>query len=167
MEVRDIGAVRKVARQTWADTYEGVIPEDVQQRFLGHAYSEGSLVRRMEAGVFLVAVEDGEVVGFADLSPAPAEPGAVELAAIYVLPGFQGRGVGTRLLQTALGRLPSTKKVRAEAERENLAARRFYEARGFAETSRRTQRAFGHEFRTVEMTLIVEGDARGERWTGR
>jgi ribosomal protein S18 acetylase RimI-like enzyme len=158
MEVRDIGAVRKVARQTWADTYEGVIPEDVQQRFLGHAYSEGSLVRRMEAGVFLVAVEDGEVVGFADLSPAPEEPGAVELVAIYVLPGLQGRGVGTRLLQTGLGRRPPAKKVTAEVERENLAARRFYEARGFAQTSRRTQRAFGQEFRTVEMTLVIEED---------
>lgn len=156
MEIRDFGVVRRVARETWADAYAGIIPENVQREFLEHAYSEASFARRMEAGVFLVAVEAYEVVGFADLSPDPGDPDALELGAIYVLPGLQGRGIGTRLLEAVLARLPSAREVTAEIERENLAARRFYEARGFTETCRRTDQAFGHEFRIVEMTLLVE-----------
>lgn len=156
LQPQDFGSVRRVARETWADAYAGIVPESVQRDFLEHAYSGASLARRMEAGVFLVAVDLGEVVGFVDLSPNPGDPSALKLAAIYVLPGFQGRGIGTGLLQAALARFPSAREVTAEVERENLAARRFYEARGFGEKSRRTYRAFGYDFHLVEMALPLE-----------
>lgn len=99
----------------------------------------------------------GDLVGFVDLSPNPGDPGALKLGAIYVLPGFQGRGTGTGLLKEALVRFPSAREVTAEVERENLAARRFYEVRGFREKSRRTYRAFGYDFHLVEITLPLEG----------
>jgi ribosomal protein S18 acetylase RimI-like enzyme len=158
MSVRDFGAVERVARETWADAYAGIIPEEAQRAFLERAYSPASLKHRVESGVFLVAEIHGEVVGFADLSSVRGEPGVVKLAAIYVLPGVQGGGLGTRLLLAGLGRFPGAKRIRAAVEQENLAARRFYEARGFVETSRRTERAFGQEFRTVVMTLELTGD---------
>ena len=129
MSVRDAGAVEGVARETWADAYAGIIPEDTQRAFLERAYSAASLARRMEEGVFLVAESDGEVVGFADFSQGP---GAVKLAAIYVRPEAQGRGLGTRLLLAGLERFPRAERVTAQVEQENLAARRFYEARGLS-----------------------------------
>jgi ribosomal protein S18 acetylase RimI-like enzyme len=156
MSVRDVGAVGRVAREAWADAYAGIIPEETQREFLRRAYSPASLVRRSEGGVFLVAEIDGEVVGFVDLSPVPGEADVMELAAIYVHPNVQGGGLGTRLLAAGLERLPSIRRVMAEVEQENLPARRFYEARGFVETARRTEVVFGHEFRTVEMTLVVD-----------
>jgi ribosomal protein S18 acetylase RimI-like enzyme len=158
MSVRDVGTVQKVARETWADAYAGIIPEETQRAFLERAYSPASLARRIESGVFLVAEIDGEVVGFADISSARDEPGVLELAAIYVRPDVQGGGLGSRLLLAGLERFSGTKRVRTDVEQENLAARRFYEARGFVETSRRTVRAFGYEFRTVVMTQDLTGN---------
>lgn len=158
MSDRDAGAVGRVARETWADAYAGIIPEETQHAFLERAYSPASLAHRAESGVFLVAEKNGEVVGFADLARVSGEPGVVKLAAIYVLPDAQGRGLGTRLLLAGLERFSGTKRVRTEVEHENLAARRFYEARGFVETSPRTVQAFGHEFRTVVMMLELAGD---------
>src|SRR3712207_2609053 len=99
MGVGDLRAVQEVARITWAETYRGIIPEDEQASFMDHAYSQESLKHRMETGVFLVAVQDGEVVGFADFDPDSGKPEEVEMAALYVLPEMQGRGVGTRLLE--------------------------------------------------------------------
>lgn len=157
MSIRDAGAVERVARETWADAYAGIIPEETQHSFLARAYSAASLARRMEDGIFLVAEAEGEVVGFADFSAVHEETGTVKLAAIYVRPGVQGRGLGTRLLVAGLERLPPLRRLVAEVEQENLAARRFYEARGFVETSRRTERVSGHGFRTVVMTLAVGG----------
>lgn len=158
LSVRDFGAVGRVARETWADAYAGIIPEQTQRRFLARAYSTSSLARRIEDGVFLVAESEGNVVGFADFSADSGEVGTVELAAIYVRPDAQGRGLGTRLLVAGFARFPAARRVTAEVEQENSAARRFYEARGFVETARRTERVFGHEFRTVVMTLVVQGD---------
>ncbi len=77
MGVGDFGVVQEVARITWAETYRGIIPEDEQASFVERAYSEEALRHRMQAGVFLVAVLGGEVVGFADFDPDPGKPGEV------------------------------------------------------------------------------------------
>ena len=135
MEVREMGvgdlrAVQEVARITWAETYRGIIPEDEQASFMDHAYSQESLKHRMETGVFLVAVQDGEVVGFADFDPDSGKPEEVEMAALYVLPEMQGRGVGTRLLEAGIGRFGSASLLTLRVARDNLGGRRFYEVRG-------------------------------------
>ena len=89
------------------------------------AYSEESLKHRMETGVFLVAVQGGEVVGFADFDPDTGQSGEVELAAIYVLPEMQGRGVGTRLLEAGIGRFESAGSLTRRVARGNVGGRRF------------------------------------------
>lgn len=148
VQTGDFPAVRRVARETWADTYRGIVPEDVQAGFVRQAYSEESLARRMDYGVFLVADRDGELVGFADFYSDSEE---VRLAAIYVLPEAQGEGAGTRLLEAGISRFPSATKYTLRVERDNLPARRFYEARGFREIGEFTEDFFGHEMREVEM----------------
>lgn len=149
----DVRGIQDVARTTWDDAYRQIIPEEVRTEFVNRAYSRAALARRIAEGTFLVAVADDRVVGFADFDSV--SPDEVELAAIYVLPEAQGRGVGTRLLEAGIGRFPSTKKITLRVERENAPARRFYESRGFAPGRRLTERFLGHELHEVEMTLEV------------
>lgn len=150
IQTRDFPAVRRVARETWADTYRDIIPEGVQAEFVRRAYSWESLARRMESGVFLVAELDGEVVGFANFAEVPSA-GEVRLGAIYVLPDEQGRGAGSRLLEAGISRFPAAARITLRVERDNLPARRFYEARGFREAGEFTDDLIGHETREVEM----------------
>ena len=144
----DFLAIRRVARETWAVTYRGIVPEDVQDEFVRLAYSEESLARRMEGGVFLVADLNEEVVGFADFY---SDSGEVRLVAIYVLPNEQGRSIGTRLLKAGMSRFPADTRITLRVEQDNRPARRFYEARGFRETGGFTEDFFGHELREIEM----------------
>ena len=142
-----------MARTTWDHAYREIIPEEVRTEFVDKAYSQASLERRMGEGVFLVAVADGKVVGFANFHPV--SPDEVELAAIYVLPEVQKRGIGTRLLEAGLDRFPPAAKVTLRVERENAPARRFYERKGFAASRHLTEHLFGHEMHEVEMTLEI------------
>ena len=155
MGVGDLDAVEEVARITWGETYRCIIPEDEQARFAGRAYSEESLKYRMETGVFLVAVLGGEVVGFADFDPDPGKPGEVELAAIYVLPKMQGRGVGTRLLEAGIGRFDSAGSLTLRVARDNFGGRRFYEARGFRSVGEHVWRTAVGEVYELEMVLEI------------
>jgi ribosomal protein S18 acetylase RimI-like enzyme len=155
----DLGAVQEVARITWAETYRGIIPEDELTSFVERAYSEKSLEHRMETGVFLVAVVGGEVVGFADFDPEPGKSGEVELAAIYVLPEMQGRGVGTRLLEAGIGRFGSAGSLTLRVARDNLGGRRFYEARGFRSVGEHVWRTATGEVYELEMVLEI-----GRNW---
>jgi L-amino acid N-acyltransferase YncA len=68
-----------------------------------------------------VAEADGSVVGYAALS-------ADVLEQLYVLPAFQGMGIGSSLLDLAKGARPGG--FRLWVFQRNAGARRFYEARG-------------------------------------
>jgi ribosomal protein S18 acetylase RimI-like enzyme len=148
----DFGAVREVARAGWTHAYSGIVPEEVQREFLEVAYSEQSLQRRMDRGVLLVAVLEGEVLGFANLHAGSGDE--VELAALYVLPEHHGRGIGTRLLEEGLTRFPRARRCALEVVRENEDALRFYEARGFRTMGESVWRFPGGE--AVELRMVRE-----------
>ncbi len=147
----DASGVQRVARTTWHHTYRDIIPERVRVAFLDLAYSAASLRRRIGSNVFLVALQGGSIVGFADFRPLPDGP--VELEAIYVLPEMHGRGIGTSLLRAGIAQFSGKTGFVLRVERDNAPARRFYEARGFRRSGEFTEELFGHEFHEVEMLL--------------
>ncbi len=156
MEVRDaqpddIRAVQRVARTTWDHTYCDSVPERVREEFVSRAYSTELLRLRMRSNVFLVALQDGNIVGFADFRPISQTE--VELAAIYVLPEMQARGIGGRLLAAGIARFAAGTRFVLRVERDNEPTLRFYEARGFRRSGEFTEELFGHEFHDVEMVL--------------
>ncbi len=156
MTASHIAAVQEVAKITWARTYRGIIPEDAQEAFLRRAYSSESLKRRIEQGIFLVAEQDGRIVGFANFVKTP-EGGddTLELAAIYVLPGRQGQGIGTGLLRAGISAAPGVSRVIVKVNRDNPATRRFYKAKGFQFQKDLVEDFFGHKQHLIEMVLPV------------
>lgn len=95
--IDDKEKVKNIAKITWNSTYEGIIPLEVQNKFLQENYSNESIKIRIERSVLYVADTEGEVVGFANFSNANND-GIVELSAIYVYPNHQGNGIGSAFL---------------------------------------------------------------------
>lgn len=143
----DIEAIQHVAAISWHATYEGIIPRDIQKQFLQQAYSVERLNERLVNTNFYVAVEDEEVVGYANFS-VPRDNGEVELAAIYVLPSAQGKGIGSKLLAHGIEQL-APRVIYLNVEKENLIGRQFYEARGFEVTDSFEEPFFGHTLKTL------------------
>ncbi len=103
--VADVHAA--TARVAYAHVFEGPFPlEEARERWSAFP------------GEIAVAEEDGRLVGFAAYD-------ARELYGLYVLPSHQGRGLGSRLLDAA-GPVEELWVLR-----DNAAARRFYERRGW------------------------------------
>lgn len=149
--VDDVREVQNVVRTTWDHTYKESIPEGVRKEFVSQAYSKDPLRHRMEANVFLVALCNGSVVGFADFRSRSTTE--AELAAIYVLPEMQGRGIGSRLLRAGIGRFPLSKSLVLQVEQDNTQAQRFYEAHGFRYAGDHAVELCGHVIHLVEMIL--------------
>ncbi|MDP4162825.1 MAG: GNAT family N-acetyltransferase, partial [Bacillota bacterium] len=108
MQIEDIKKVQHVAKTSWNSTYAGIIPLEIQDKFITSAYSDEMMKRRMERSLLFVSEVNGQIVGFANYSPVQ-DDGAVELLAIYLLQEFQGNGIGTALLMEGINSLEGVK----------------------------------------------------------
>ncbi len=121
----------ELVRQTWEIAYREIFSRaEIRRVFEGSLRLAGDwTARRTAPGTTLVAEDQGRLVGVAGLGFL--EPGVGELAALYVLPGHQGKGIGLQLWEAALAELRAmgcaTMEVWTLARAE---ARSFYEARG-------------------------------------
>ena len=152
MALDDIPQVQNVAKASWNHTYEGIIPRDIQDNFLKSAYNDEMMKRRLEHSYLYVSEIDGKIVGFANFSPVKKH-GEVELGAIYLLPEYQGKGIGTALLREGLHQLEGVNEVYINVERENHIGRNFYDAKGFTVVSEFDDNFDGHILKTVQMIL--------------
>jgi GNAT superfamily N-acetyltransferase len=71
----------------------------------------------------IVAVAQGDIVGVLAVDKS-------WIKQLYLDPAHVGRGIGSRLLEYALGR--ATRPIRLYCFQQNAGARRFYERHGFA-----------------------------------
>ena len=127
----DVEAITRVHVDSWRETYGGMLPES----FFGEELVEQR--RRMWTANLRsvspewnlrVAESDAGLVGLALAGPAHGEsPRARELHLIYVLLAHQGKGLGQRLLDSALGADPAVLWV----EKTNERAQDFYRRNGF------------------------------------
>ncbi|QTD39605.1 GNAT family N-acetyltransferase [Sporosarcina sp. Te-1] len=130
MTAGDIGHVQQIARITWNDTYQGIIPEDIQLDFLTRTYSDAMLRKRMEKTCVLIAEYEGVPIGFLNYTKED-EDGDSELTAMYILPTYQQAGFGKRLMEYALHSLRTAKQLFVYVDGRNEMARAFYERQGF------------------------------------
>lgn len=130
MKEEDIKEVQQVAKTSWNNTYEGIIPSSIQESFLNSAYSDEMMKRRLDVSSLYIAEADGKIVGFANFSKVKEEA-EVELGAIYLLPEHQGKGMGTALLNAGINNAQNASKVLVNVEKENETGVNFYQAKGF------------------------------------
>lgn len=147
----DVAEVRQVAITTWQHAYQGLIPHEVQQRFLHENYSDHAVLQRMEHAILYVAEKEQRLIGFAHFVPFKRSKEQAELAALYVLPEAQAQGVGTRLLEAGIRDIAEAMRFVLSVEKDNIAAQRFYKAKGFAPTNESSFQLYGHVFHLLHM----------------
>lgn len=130
-EAADVPAVRALLVETWHATYDGIYGwrrvAEITNAWHSLENLRGQLGR--DEGVFLVALVGEEVIATA--SARLERDGAALLTRLYVLPTWQGVGIGRTLLQVALARFPKAPVARLEVESQNEPAIAFYERMGF------------------------------------
>lgn len=128
----DIPGIQLTAAESWRAAYAGIYTPDFIEAFVGRAYSSESLRRVIHSthSVFVVAREEGVVVGFSHAGVAPRNP---ELYRIYLRPAYWGTGIGERLLaQTeAWLREEGHTGYGCVVHKRNAVGRKFYEKQNF------------------------------------
>ena len=129
----DLEAVVAVARDAWYAAYGGFLDPETVEAGLARNYDEAVLSAAVDHGdvEFLVAVDDGEVVGFASAERTWADE--VELHTLYVHPDRWGEGIGSTLLEAVetWARGLDVDRVACGVFADNAVGVGFFEAAGF------------------------------------
>lgn len=152
MSVSDIPAVQNVAKLSWHDTYEGIIPRHIQENFLDMAYSTSMLEKRLAMTHMYVAEYSGKVTGFANFS-TPDDQHISELTAIYILPDYQRLGIGLALLEYGISKLEQIRNIDVIVEKANIKGYNFYKKLGFEVLDEFEEDFDGHMLKSIKMRL--------------
>lgn len=130
----DLDAVIEVGHRTWPTTYEPIAGADFVAMGLAKWWSADAIRPLITRGRVTVAEVDGVVVGVVAAGP---HDGRLVLWKLYVLPEYQGRGIGARLLERVVeGARGLYPEIRAAYLDGHLSARGFYAHKGFVEVER-------------------------------
>ena len=136
----DISALQATAAASWWATYGEYLSASFIQDFLARAYSRSSLLAQIAdpASHFLVAKHEDALIGFGQVGPTmPRRDAALvapaDLYRLYLLPAYQRRGIGVRLLAEleAWLRQRAYPYYGAYVHERNEPAQHFYKAQGF------------------------------------
>ena len=136
----DLDAVRQLLHDTWHATYDATMGVEVVNDVTSRWHSVENLSRQLADpdGCFLVAENsNGTVVGHADAGRKSTD--VVNLARLYVLPGWQGGGIGTALLASVVNWAGQGTSIELEVETANTPAIGFYQKHGFAGDGQQVQ----------------------------
>ncbi len=130
----DFPAVSRILWESWMAAYRAFIPEEDLRLYFEATYRIDSL-ERLHASPHIdgfIGEADGEAAGFARTQFHKNE-NRLYLASLYLLPAFQGKGVGGTLLGAAEGKALACglRELWVGVMVQNEAARGFYERRGF------------------------------------
>lgn len=141
--VNDIDDVREVRRETWLATYPNpetqITVEDVKSEFVETPEQAVENRKQREewvkdpANYYLVARDDGKAVGF---FIGRKNPEYNRVMAIYVLPSFQGKGIGGMMMEKGLEWIGKDKTILVNVVSYNLNAQEFYRKFGFELTGK-------------------------------
>jgi GNAT superfamily N-acetyltransferase len=140
MDVRDatsgdIDAVRAVALESLKASYGHALDETLLEEAVDRWYDPGDLSETLddEDAVFVVAVDDGEVLGFAQSYVSRRREVVGEIDWLHVAPSRRGEGIGSTLLSRVEATLLDRGVSRLEGRvlEANESGTGFYEERGY------------------------------------
>lgn len=154
----------EVIRSAWRSAYSHIFSRtEIEGIFDGTLEGHGSWVgERLAPAGTLAARRRGRLIGLASLGLLRS--GDAELAAFYVVPEQQGRGVGLLLWDRSLEELRGRGSRRMEVwTLARAAARRFYEARGCVAFAEGGFTVAGHREPAIGYALDISLPAASRR----
>lgn len=167
----DVYQIRKVQRETWLRTYpnkkEGITLEDIEKKFKNDNTPAGK--KKLEKGKqryknknihIWVAEDQAKIVGYC---AAAKEKNNNRIGSIYLLPDYQGQGLGGLLIKQAFDWLGQDKDILLNVARYNQGTIGFYKRFGFTKTGKNVsdsaaQLPSGKSIPEVEMMLKASSD---------
>jgi ribosomal protein S18 acetylase RimI-like enzyme len=97
----DLASIRRITWLSWISTYSSFIPESNLKSYFDIYYTEASLLNMFDDPFTqgFIGEADDQIVGYARLF-FNRDENRLYVPSMYLLPGFQGQGIGRQLLES-------------------------------------------------------------------
>jgi diamine N-acetyltransferase len=105
VQVRPHGVdiVKDLAERIWPHTFSSILKPTQIRYMLDWMYDEGTLREQVQTGhLFYVLKNQGQHVGFVGLEPNCPDADFLRIHKLYMLPEYQGKGLGRELLNHSI-----------------------------------------------------------------
>lgn len=129
----DIFRIKTIAELTWPDTFKDILSDEQIRYMLDWMYSIEVLASQIDNGhQFYVLTENEKDFGFVGIELNYPNQGNAKIHKIYVLPEFQGKGIGGKLIEKVVqySKLNKINSLTLNVNRFNKAID-FYLKKGF------------------------------------
>lgn len=152
--IEDCLEVAKAHVRSWRESFAGLVPETVMERITVEKRTKVFKERFQSSAykMYVAEVADGGIIGFADCGEPRNEIDGyqAELYAIFLLPEFQGSGVGRRLFSLCVEAVVKSGKSSMYLYAfENSPYRSFYDKMGGVVIEKRQVEIEGTLFNAV------------------
>lgn len=107
--INDAALISDLSRQTFYEAFAAQNTKESMNKFLSEQFTKEALIKEVgeENNIFFLAYYDNEVAGYVRLRENNIPPGlgtiqAIEIARIYVVGSFIGKGIGAALMQKSI-----------------------------------------------------------------
>ncbi|GGI97561.1 N-acetyltransferase [Halobellus salinus] len=156
----DVDAIRRVAIESMRASYGHAIDEETIAAAVDEWYSAERLTDALadDDAVFVVAIDAGSVVGFAQSEVSEGRESVGYLDWLHVVPDHRGAGIGSQLLTRLKQELVAAGVDRLEGRVlvDNQEGVSFYEEQGFSEVGTRPVEIHGETFEECVHTTFLE-----------
>ena len=150
-KAEEVDAIKQVLSETWVATYADHLSRATIEQVTTHWHDPNLLRSQIEkpGDYFAVAKEDGTIIGLITLMALNRDE--LYLPRLYVRPAYQGKGVGTRLLNAALASYPDATVIRLEVEQQNAKGHSFWRSQKFVDTGTNVEQVGNDSIAVITM----------------
>ncbi len=154
----ELGLVRQVADVVWPITFREILSPEQIDYMMEMMYAPSVMEREFDEGVQFHGVFDGDkAVGYLIWGRYANAPETAKLHKCYLLSDYQGKGLGSMMLQTAkaLARQAGYRHLRLNVNRQNEKAIKAYVRNGF-KVVEEVDNPIGHGFFMNDFVMETE-----------
>ncbi len=134
LDKTELFLVRQVADIVWPITFRPILSDEQIAYMMEMMYAPEVMVKEFDDGIQFHGVFDGDrAVGYYIWGRCDSEPNTAKLHKCYLLPEYQGKGHGSRMLREAKAHPVKAgfARIRLNVNRHNEKAMRAYFRNGF------------------------------------
>jgi GNAT superfamily N-acetyltransferase len=154
--VEDVDLVKQVLSETWVDTYAGHLSRSTIEQVTTRWHAPSVLRSQIEkpGDYFAVAKHAGTIIGL--ITVVALNRDELHLSRLYVRPAYQGKGVGTRLLDAAIACYPDATLLRLEVEQHNAKGHAYWRSRMFVDIGAKMEQIGTDELAVITMERVLK-----------